>query len=147
MPPSLRPGSVIAIDHGQARTGFAVADALRLSIEPLPVFHGSGTGEELIRHVQDLVAERTVAALLVGMPLNAEGEIKGRAKQVQAFGERLAQCMPDIPVLFRDEHLTTKEAESRLVEAGHTGAARKARKDSWSALVLLEDWVRAGEPS
>ena len=45
-----------------------------------------------------------------------------------------------------DERLTTKEAESRLVEAGHTGARRKAAKDAWSAAVLLEDWVRSGEP-
>ena len=46
----------------------------------------------------------------------------------------------------KDRNLTTKEAESRLIEAGHTGEDRKSRKDSWSALILLEDWMRAGEP-
>lgn len=142
----LPPGSVIAIDHGTARTGFAVADALRLAIEPLEVFHGKGDGEPLVEHIVRLVAERTVAALLVGLPLHADGSEGGRAKDVRAFCARLAARLPGTRILYWDEHLTTKEAESRLVEAGHTGAQRKARKDSWSALVLLEDWMRAGEP-
>ena len=142
----LGPGSIVAIDHGTARTGFAVADALRLSIEPLPVFHGEGSGQALIDHTHGLVQERTVAALLIGLPLHADGSEGGRAKDVRAFAARLSKRM-DQPIFFWDEHLTTKEAESRLVESGHTGAARKARKDSWSALVLLEDWIRAGEPT
>ena len=146
MSAALPPGSVIAIDHGTARTGFAVADALRLAIEPLDVFHGKGDGDPLLQHVERLVADRTVAALLVGLPLHADGREGGRAKDVRAFCARLSARLPGTRILFWDEHLTTKEAESRLVEAGHTGAARKARKDSWSALVLLEDWMRAGEP-
>lgn len=146
MSAGLSPGSVIAIDHGTARTGFAVVDALRLAIEPLDVFHGKGDGEPLIEHVARLVADRTVAALLVGLPLHADGSEGGRAKDVRAFTTRLAARLPGVCIRYWDEHLTTKEAESRLVEAGHTGANRKARKDSWSALVLLEDWMRAGEP-
>lgn len=147
MSASLGPGSVIAIDHGTLRTGFAVVDALRIGIEPLPVFHGPGQGAALLDHVQALAEERSLAALLLGLPLHANGSEGARAKDVRVFAANLSERVPGIPVLYRDEHLTTKEAESRLVEAGHTGAARKARKDSWSALVLLEDWLRAGEPT
>jgi putative Holliday junction resolvase len=145
--PTLGPGSVIAIDHGTLRTGFAVVDALRLGIEPLPVYHGAGQSAGLLDHVQALAEERTLAALLLGLPLHADGSEGARAKDVRQFAAKLSERLPKLPMLYRDEHLTTKEAESRLIEAGHTGAARKARKDSWSALVLLEDWMRAGEPA
>jgi hypothetical protein len=33
-----------------------------------------------------------------------------------------------------------------LRESGHHGSERKARRDSWSALVLLRDWIDSGEP-
>jgi RNase H-fold protein (predicted Holliday junction resolvase) len=33
-----------------------------------------------------------------------------------------------------------------LKEAGHHGEDRKARKDSMSAVVILRDWIEAGEP-
>jgi putative Holliday junction resolvase len=144
---SVRPGSVIAIDHGTQRTGFAVTDALRVSSEPLDAFHGAGDGEALLAHVARLVEVRTVGALLVGLPLHADGTAGGRAADVRAFVGRLREHFPDVDVVSHDEHLTTKEAEARLAEAGHYGAARKARKDSWSALVLLEDWIRSGEPA
>ena len=49
-------------------------------------------------------------------------------------------------VTRQDERLSTKEAEALLRDAGHFGEERKARRDSWSALVILRDWIAAGEP-
>lgn len=141
--PSPRSGSVIAIDHGEKRTGFAVTDALRLTIEPLPPYHGDGDGEGLLTHIANLAAERDLAALLIGIPLNADGSESGQSAKVRAFAERLATRLPEVPQHFVDEHLTSKEAEARLVEAGYVGAQRKARRDSWSALVMLEEWVQS----
>ena len=37
--------------------------------------------------------------------------------------------------------------EDLLHEAGFHGDDMKARRDSWSALVLLRDWIETGEPS
>ncbi len=140
--PLLATGSVIAIDHGLKRCGFAVTDSLRLTIEPLAPYHGPGEGPELLQHIGNMAKERQMAAFLVGLPLNADGSESGQSKLVRAFAERLGVQVPGIPILFIDEHLTTKEAESRLVEAGFVGQARKDRKDSWSALVMLEEWVQ-----
>ena len=49
-----RVGSVIAIDHGDKRTGLAVTDALRITIEPLAPFHGAGDGEGLLHHLAEV---------------------------------------------------------------------------------------------
>jgi RNase H-fold protein (predicted Holliday junction resolvase) len=46
-------------------------------------------------------------------------------------------------VVLHDERLTTKAAVELLVESGHTGVDRKSRRDSWSALVLLRDWLES----
>lgn len=142
----LGPGGVLAIDPGARHTGFAVADALRISVEPLGTFHGDGDSEDLMDHVQALLDERTVAALLVGLPLHADGAESERSKTTRAFAARLAARFPRVLVVLRDEHLTTKEAEAQLHEAGYRGQDLRDRSDAWAAKVLLEEWIRVGEP-
>ena len=132
----------IGIDHGTRRTGFAIADALRLSIQPLDTFEGSG--EALLDYIAGLLEDRDVEAFVVGQPLNMDGTSGPRAADVQAFCEALGARFPSVRICLVDERLTTKEAESRLTEAGYRGRERKQRKDSWSAALLLEDWIRAG---
>lgn len=141
-----RAGAVIAIDHGTKRTGFAVADPLRVTVQPIGTFEGSGTSRELLDHISNLVGERNVAVLLVGLPQHADGSLGARALEVAAFMEQLRARFPAIEVVPYDEHLSTKAAEDLLREAGFHGQHRKARRDSWSALVILRDWIASGEP-
>jgi RNase H-fold protein (predicted Holliday junction resolvase) len=49
-------------------------------------------------------------------------------------------------VIFYDERLTTKAAEDLLREMGVAPSERRRLKDSYSALVLLRDWIASGEP-
>jgi putative Holliday junction resolvase len=139
-------GSAIAIDHGEKRTGFAVADALRILTQPIGTWHGPGDGDGLLDHIAGLLAERDVSTLVIGYPYNMDGTEGSRAKQVNAFIEALRARFPEVAIAKQDERLSTKEAESLLAEAGHFGDERKARRDSWSALVILRDWLAAGEP-
>ena len=139
-------GGVIAIDFGEKKSGFAVADALRISAEPLKVCRAAGGGSELLDHLASLLAERDVSTIVVGMPYNMDGTEGERARAVRALVERIEARFPELEVCTHDERLTTKEAEAELREAGYRGRDAKRRKDSWSALILLRDWMSAGEP-
>jgi putative Holliday junction resolvase len=141
-----RKGAVLAIDHGAKRTGFAVVDALRIAPQPLEVWHGDGGGEELVERVLALLAERDVEAIVVGVPLAADGSETGRSAEVRGFIERLRARVSGVPVVSHDERLSTQDAELELRAAGLHGKDRKTRKDSFSALVILRDWLAAGEP-
>lgn len=136
-------GGVLAIDHGTKRTGFAATDGLRIATFALDTFHGAGNGEDLLACVAKLCDERTITTFVVGYPFNMDGTRGGRAHDVDAFVARLRARFPAIEVALHDERLTTKAADELLVESGHTGAERKARRDSWSALVLLRDWLES----
>lgn len=144
-------GAVIAIDHGTKKTGFAVADALRIITEPLEIAYAAGDSPELLAHIVELCRERDVERFVIGLPRNMDGSEGPRSADVRAFGERLtaalaAAKLPVPQVTFWDERLSTKEADALLVEAGYTGKHRKARRDSWAALVILRDYLEAGEP-
>lgn len=136
-------GGVLAIDHGERHVGFAFSDALGITQTPLETYHGPGDGVGLLDYVSALLDERDVGTFVVGLPLNADGSEGGRCVAVRAFASRLAERFPDVRVDFQDEHLTSKAAEERLSEAGLGGRAGRARRDAWSALILLEDWLRA----
>ncbi len=138
--------AAIAIDHGEKLTGFASTDPLRIATRPLEQWHGDGTDPELFELVGRIARDHGADTLLVGLPYNMDGTVGGRALDVLAFMRDLQIAYPDMRILPQDERLSTKEAEQLLREAGHHGEARKARKDSWSALVLLRDWIEQGEP-
>ena len=138
-------GGALAIDHGTKHTGFAFADALRISLNALEPFHGPGDAPALLEHVARLCAERSVALFVVGLPANMDGSEGPRAAEVRAFGERLRARFPGVPIEFADERLSTKKAEELLRESGLRGPKARALRDSFSALVVLRDWVRAEE--
>ena len=139
-------GPVLAVDHGTKRTGFATTDPLRIATRPLEVWSGSGSSAELVQHTAALVKEREATHLIVGFPLHMDGTESGRARDVQTFIDALAKVLPDTIIVKQDERLSTKAAEALLKEAGHFGDERKSRRDSWSALVILRDWIESGEP-
>ncbi|MEX1024297.1 MAG: Holliday junction resolvase RuvX [Planctomycetota bacterium] len=139
-------GAVLAIDWGTKKSGFAVADPLRIVVQPLDAVRLDGDSVELLDHVERLGEERDLEVLLISLPVEADGSDSGQAKLARAFMAALAARLPDVTIVPYPERLTSKEAESRLREAGLRGKAAKDRRDSWSAWVLLEDWIRSGEP-
>lgn len=139
-------GAVLAIDHGQKRTGFAATDSLRIATRPLAVWRGPGDSQELLERVAALASELGADTLVVGMPLSMDGSRGARAKEVETFALRLARRLPELALVLQDERLSTKEAEELLREAGFDREEARARRDSWSALVVLRDWLEAGEP-
>lgn len=138
--------SALGIDHGSKRTGFAVADPLRIVVEPLEVWRGDGDSDALVEHVATLMEERTIDVFVVGFPYNMDGSEGPRAAEVKRFMRRLGERFPEIVVVPQDERLSTKEAEELLRKAGYKPRAKRRLRDSFSAVVILNDWLRAGEP-
>ncbi len=139
-------GGVLAIDLGAKKSGFAVADPERIVTQPLDVVRAAEDSAEIVDAVAGLLAERDVSTLLVGLPVHLDGSDGARAAAARAFAARLVERFPGVEVVTYDERLTTKEAEALLRDAGFTGREAKERRDSWSALVLLRDWIESGEP-
>lgn len=143
---STRRRSALAIDHGTRRCGFAVADPLRLATTPLLAWRDEGQGPKLFDYVAQLLEERDVDVFVIGMPFNMDGSEGPRAADVRAFAGQLTQRFPAVRAVFVDERLSTKAAEDLLRDAEVRPRDRKALKDSFAALVLLRDWIAAGEP-
>ncbi len=90
------------------------------------------------QQVAALVRQHSVSEVVVGLPLLLDGSSGPRAEKVLAFVERLRRVL-NVPVLTRDERLTTVEAGERLAEAGVRGRARKDRLDQAAACLILQE--------
>ena len=83
-------------------------------------------------------------ALVVGLPLSADGGETDMSKGARRFGRQLEGRF-GIPVLFEDERLSSFSAEQRFVEArARSGMRRKdaALKDALAAQIILESWLQ-----
>lgn len=139
-------GGLLAIDHGTRVSGLASTDGLRIATTALPCVRAGGDSAALLDHLERLVSERDVAILLVGLPLDERGQDTARSRDVRRFARQAAERLPRLEVWGWDERLTTRAARELLVEEGVSKRKRQELRDSYAALVLLRDWIAAGEP-
>ncbi len=106
------------------------------------------TMREDVARLRQIAMERKVSLFLVGLPLNMRGDEGEMAEFVRTFARKLEEGT-GLPVRFQDERLTSVEAESRLQERGMSlermlKEKRKGAVDRLAAMILLEDYLRAG---
>ncbi len=128
---------LLALDVGDVRIGVAVSDETRTLASGLVTLRSVGPRKD-VQRVAALVREHGVRELVVGLPLRLDGSRGPQAEKVMAFVERLRRVLR-IPVVVRDERLTSIEAGERLAEAGVRGRARKARIDQAAACLILQE--------
>ncbi|HXF32883.1 MAG TPA: Holliday junction resolvase RuvX [Solirubrobacterales bacterium] len=120
---------MLALDHGTVRIGAAICDPTGTLCTPLPVIEPPEP-----RSVVELVREREVDRVVVGLPLHLSGEEGSQAALARTFADELSSLL-DVPVDTYDERLT-----SRMADATRRAGAKAAR-DSLAAVHLLEDYL------
>ena len=129
---------VVALDVGDVRIGVAVSDPTGRIAQPVEVYRRVGFGPDC-RYVQALCARFDTDRVLLGLPLNMDGSRGGQAQKALAFGAVLEQA--GLTVLYQDERLSTRTAESALIEGGVRRAERRTHVDKVAAAVILEQWL------
>lgn len=131
---------IVALDVGDATVGVAATDELGIAAHPVTTLRrGRGVKADL-RAVEALLEELEAALVVVGMPLDPEGEEGPQAAKVRDFVERLARRI-NAPVIAWDERYSTCEAGERLLGADVSRAKRKKVIDQAAAVVILESYL------
>lgn len=134
-------GRVLAIDLGTVRVGLALSDPLRITGQPMGRLPRRALRDDLYALI-DLVTANDVSVVVVGHPLLMSGIAGERARDAQAFAERLRGAIPCRVVLW-DERLTTVQAERALLEGNVSRRNRKTVVDAAAAALLLQSWLDA----
>lgn len=134
-------GPIMALDLGEKRIGVALSDATRTIAAAHSVITRKSRVEDAARYAQ-LIAERGVTLLVIGLPITLGGEEGQRAAWVRDYAADLAARLP-VPVVFWDESLTTKEAEASLRAQGKRGKKVKSQVDAVAAAIILQSYLNA----
>ena len=111
-------GRVIAIDLGTRRIGVAVTDGLGLTAQPLETVARHG-GQRDLDAIAALVRAHDAERIVLGLPLDPEGERGRAAKSVEAFAARHPDLLSWKPSIldryYRDETLWSERARQTFV--------------------------------
>jgi putative holliday junction resolvase len=128
---------VLALDYGSARCGCALSDPTETIVTPIEIVPRPGTRRGLAR-IEELVREREVDRVVVGLPLSLSGEDSEQTRETRAFARALSSRLGErVPVELHDERFTTRMAQRERGE----GALSSASEDSRAAAHMLESWL------
>ena len=129
----------LALDHGTKRIGVAVSDELKMIAQPLEYILTEPFETFLVR-LKQIMAEKEVELVFVGMPRNMDGTYGPAAQKVQEF---IAQLKPEVsvPIKTLDERLTSAQANRVLLQGNVRRADRKQKVDAMAAAILLQSYL------
>ena len=130
---------VLAIDHGTKRMGIALSDPSGMIAQPLE-FIPAEPFAAFLERLKELLVEKEVDMILVGMPRNMDGSYGPAAAKVQEFVAVLKETIA-IPVKTWDERLTSAQANRMLVQADVRRKDRKEKVDKAAAAILLQSFL------
>ena len=136
---------VLALDFGEKRIGAALSDATTTIASPYGYVKVREDTEGTIDQVRQLCVEKEVNRIIVGLPLNMDGEEGGSAGRARAFGAALEANL-GLPVEYVDESYTTAAAERLLINSGVSRRKRKGKVDSIAAAMILQTWLEGQTP-
>jgi putative Holliday junction resolvase len=139
---------ILGVDLGEKRIGLATADRDGGRALPLTTLIRKPTIDGDAAALARIVAEQGIDELVVGLPLHAGGDEGSQALATRNWADAVAPIL-GLPVLFRDERLTSHLAEQRIgpMKRGRSGGpptraqrdAHRARIDREAAAIILQD--------
>src|SRR6266699_3987821 len=128
---------ILALDFGRARIGAAISDELQLLAHPLETVLAH---ERAILRVTEIVQEKKVDHVVVGIPRLMSGGIGAAAGETLRFVEKLRASLP-CPVVTWDERLSTVAAHRALRDAGKKTRHTRSYVDQVAAQMILQSYL------
>lgn len=132
---------ILSIDYGKKRTGIAVTDPLQIVAGGLVTV----VTHTLFDFLKDYVSREQVERIVIGKPMQPNGQPSENFQRVEQFVNRWRKAMPEIPIEYYDERFTSVLAHQAMIDGGLRKKARqdKALVDEISATIILQDYMRS----
>ncbi|HEX5035925.1 MAG TPA: Holliday junction resolvase RuvX [bacterium] len=136
---------VMGLDVGTKTIGVAMSDPMGWIAQGIKTIRRGPTDADC-RDIKKMIDENEVAKIVVGLPLNMNGTEGPQAESVRKFVEEMKKVIPDTPVEFVDERLSTVAAERSLLEADMSRAKRKEVINHLAAAHVLQGYLDSQRP-
>jgi putative Holliday junction resolvase len=137
----VKPALWIGLDVGTKTIGVARSERGSGHVRPWFTLKRTGVAKDVEKLQQRITEEGVIEAIVVGLPLQLDGEEGRTARLARQIGDAFAALGPTVH--YQDERYSTVEASRRLHERGLDSRGQRAVIDQAAAAVILEDWLRA----
>jgi len=124
----------LGIDYGEKRIGLAGSFA-GIIVKPLEVVQAKDS-VKLFSQLIERVKFHQPENIVIGLPVDSDGNIQSQAKKVQIFAESISMVFPKTKIYFTNEYLSSFEAKTRSTKK------TKNPIDDIAAAVILEQFLK-----
>lgn len=129
----------IGLDLGDVNIGIAFSDPLCMFASGFVNYRRQSLEKDL-QYIADLVKEKDVDTIVVGLPKNMDGTDGVRVEFTYNFTNELKKYT-DVPIVYQDERLSTVSAEKMLISADVSREKRKKVIDKVAASIILQNYL------
>jgi putative Holliday junction resolvase len=131
----------LGLDLGTKTLGVSLSDLTKTIASPYTtITFANQDYMTAIEELKKIILNENVSKIILGLPKNMNGSLGFRALETLEFKKMLENTF-DIPVVTMDERLTTKEANTYMLEADLSRKKRKSKKDSLAANIILQAYL------
>lgn len=125
----------LSLDYGKARVGLSLGDDETKIALAKGVLEGLSQNK-LITKIKAIVNLEGIDRIIIGLPLNMQGESTQMTEEVERFVEKLRNHI-EIPIQTVDERLTSKMADKLLVDV----PKGQRKQDQVAAQIILQNYL------
>ncbi len=135
---------LLALDFGEKRIGIAVSDENKKYSFARDHMQND---KNFLSAILKLIREENISRIIIGYPLNFKSEKTIQTEKTVAFRNILEDYLLKnsftADIVFYDERLTSKIAESGILNSGMKKKKRQEKGivDSMSAQIILQDYI------
>jgi putative holliday junction resolvase len=129
----------LCLDVGDKRIGVALSDPLGILASPLTIIERTNETAD-VEKIVSLINQHQAKEVIIGLPLSLSGRAGEQADKVQVFITHLTQHT-GIPLILRDERLSTVSAQRLMRESRPKKTKEKIRDDAFAAAVILQSYL------
>ncbi len=130
---------IMGLDVGDKTIGVALSDPLFVTAQPFETIRRTKAKADIDR-LEDIVKEKDVNQIVVGLPKNMNNTIGPQSMKVISFVDLLKKRF-DIEIVYEDERLTTVQSESVLIDMNVRRENRKKQIDNIAASFILQSFL------
>ena len=131
--------SALGLDVGSKRIGIAGCDRTGLIASGITTLHRTSFKRD-VKVLEQIIEERDVEILVVGLPYSMDGSLGFQARHVQKFTKRITAILK-LPVEYVDERLTSYQAEQMIIAEKRSPSRNKGLIDRKAAALILQQWL------
>ncbi|MGB3651490.1 MAG: Holliday junction resolvase RuvX [Rivularia sp. (in: cyanobacteria)] len=131
--------SALGLDVGSKRIGIAGCDRTGLIATGITTLHRTSFDRD-VKLLEQIIQERDVEILVVGLPYSMDGSLGFQARHVQKFTKRITVILK-LPVEYVDERLTSYQAEQMMIAQKLSPSRNKGLIDRKAAALILQQWL------